>query len=518
MAIAGKVVGTLVKTTIGLFGTGLVPEAPDKRDYQFSTIVRQMPIDVPSAVDLRPMLPEVKNQRSISSCVSHAVSACLEYYARFSRGIKYKLGPQFVHDLRNRAPPDQNQDNGMGLRAASKLAFKYGMPPETIYPYVERFEKVTPCERAARAAKNFVISSYWWINTVAEAKIALTHIGPIALSMPTYTAVARVDDVRPTNEFWKGAESERSKTGHCACIVGYNGNGFIIRNSWSTNWNGDGHIIMPFRDFTKLYDPQTADPSLSGFGAVVFMDGSVGLPDPMANVGPQPSPCGPGDAPGTFASSDYVWNLYEDAAWKKKSTELQTPYVKPTKRVLKDTRAIAFTPYRTLNVGSTWNSTYLTSTCAMECEKDNNGGGDCGIVTAHNPRWGKSTCALGSFGAAKGTSLRPDKRWTTVFMDRDTSKASPPPGPVTRTLDATEARSFAPYKTTNHNSKWNMDALAIECAKKCVNETKGGGDCAMVAVANPKKGNSTCSYASAASIRDVETQASDQHTAVFVDS
>jgi hypothetical protein len=92
-----------------------------------------------------------------------------------------------------------------------------------------------------------------------------------------------------------------------------------------------------------------------------------------------------------------------------------------------------------------------------------------------------------------------------------------PHSPTTRTLAKTEVHSFVPYKKTKHSSKWNIDALAIECGRICVNETASGGDCAMVSVADPKKGNSTCSYGSARSAREAITQSSDRHTAVFVD-
>ena len=32
-------------------------------------------------------------------------------------------------------------------------------------------------------------------------------------------------------------------------IVGYNKEGFIVRNSWGSKWNGNGHVIFPYADW-----------------------------------------------------------------------------------------------------------------------------------------------------------------------------------------------------------------------------------------------------------------------------
>jgi hypothetical protein len=46
--------------------------------------------------------------------------------------------------------------------------------------------------------------------------------------------------------------------GHCMCFVGYNSNGFIVRNSWGEFWNPTnstsdmiGYDYLPFTDFNQ---------------------------------------------------------------------------------------------------------------------------------------------------------------------------------------------------------------------------------------------------------------------------
>jgi len=43
--------------------------------------------------------------------------------------------------------------------------------------------------------------------------------------------------------------SEVRAQGHALCVVGYDQKGFILRNSWGSSWNGDGHVIFPYSDW-----------------------------------------------------------------------------------------------------------------------------------------------------------------------------------------------------------------------------------------------------------------------------
>lgn len=46
--------------------------------------------------------------------------------------------------------------------------------------------------------------------------------------------------------------------GHAMTVVGYNAEGFIVRNSWGAGWNDDGHCVWPYADFGKHWEIWTA--------------------------------------------------------------------------------------------------------------------------------------------------------------------------------------------------------------------------------------------------------------------
>ena len=91
------------------------------------------------------------------------------------------------------------------------------------------------------SAKKYKIKTYARVDTISGLKTALYQSGPCYIAFPVY-------DNRP--EFWRKNDPDAERQGgHAVCVVGYNKTGFIIRNSWGKNWNGDGHVIYPYDEF-----------------------------------------------------------------------------------------------------------------------------------------------------------------------------------------------------------------------------------------------------------------------------
>ena len=52
--------------------------------------------------------------------------------------------------------------------------------------------------------------------------------------------------------------TEQCLGGHAVCLAGYEKRGFIMRNSWGTDWGMSGYCILPY-DFVNLRNGLASD-------------------------------------------------------------------------------------------------------------------------------------------------------------------------------------------------------------------------------------------------------------------
>ena len=53
---------------------------------------------------------------------------------------------------------------------------------------------------------------------------------------------------------WKKYDNEHMNGGHAMTVIGYNKEGFIIRNSWGANWGINGYCIYPYEDWKSHWE------------------------------------------------------------------------------------------------------------------------------------------------------------------------------------------------------------------------------------------------------------------------
>lgn len=218
----------------------------DKRDFVAETIYPDN-VDYPDELDLRPDLQDIRNQGSQGTC-SAQVAACMKEYQEYKlqklAGVEGKMSPQFVYNLREE--PDYQ---GMTPRETMKILQKTGVCREAIYPYgtVEYPDAIT--EDAYLDASGFKIESYAQVSTIEGLKKALYKDGVCYICFPVFNESARM---------WKAAQGETNKGGHAMAVVGYNKQGFIIRNSWGKSWADNGYTIYPYEDWGAHWEIWTS--------------------------------------------------------------------------------------------------------------------------------------------------------------------------------------------------------------------------------------------------------------------
>ena len=223
---------------------GALRSPPDERDYIAENIFpRFRDLSVPETLDFRPDLEDIRSQGRQGSCVAQSVACMKEWQEKIEVKLSGHMSPQFVYNNR------ENKDTeGMYCRDAMKILLNIGICREYTYRYgiIEAKDKIR--NEAFDEALKYKIKSYAQVNTINGLKMALYKNGPCIVAFPCYSQ---------DGNFWIDI-GNGSLGGHCVAIVGYNHEGFILRNSWGAYWNGDGYTIYPYGDFGSHWDIWTS--------------------------------------------------------------------------------------------------------------------------------------------------------------------------------------------------------------------------------------------------------------------
>ena len=90
-----------------------------------------------------------------------------------------------------------------------------------------------------------VVNRYAKIGSELALKQAIVANGPCVGGLPVYNSSIET--------FWDEHKGS-FEGGHAIAIVGYNEDGFIIRNSWGKYYGQDGYSVLPYEDFDKFYE------------------------------------------------------------------------------------------------------------------------------------------------------------------------------------------------------------------------------------------------------------------------
>jgi C1A family cysteine protease len=208
----------------------------DARDYQAETIFPS-DLSLPDEFDPRKELLPIRDQGIQGSCVAEASSAMREIQERKS-SIDFEdyLSPQFVYNNR------MNQDgSGMYPRDSMNILYKKGILAEEDYPYgkIEKPEQISA--DILTKASNYKILGYAYVNTIQTMKAAIFRSGACAITVSVYNS---------GNQMWKPIKpGDIVQGGHAMTAIGWTKEGFIIRNSWGTQWGDEGYTIFPYSDW-----------------------------------------------------------------------------------------------------------------------------------------------------------------------------------------------------------------------------------------------------------------------------
>lgn len=214
------------------FGAILSPV--DIRDYKIK--VGSKAEQLPLVYEL-PYKPDVKNQRSINSCVAHVAASIEEYYEYMQCAEKLELSPGFIYGTRY-----EYTGEGMYLRDALKTLEDKGICLQEKFPYNKEVPEIINLLNRTiindEDTQHYKITSYFRCYSENEIKQAIYNYGPVMVSVEWFSDNATEDGV---------LQKEGKSSGyHCLYLYGWNETGFLFQNSWGTWWGKDGRAILPY--------------------------------------------------------------------------------------------------------------------------------------------------------------------------------------------------------------------------------------------------------------------------------
>ena len=224
-------------------GLGAIASPYDVRDYRLACAASASTFPKEFSLESLSPMPDAKHQGTVSSCVAHALSTIIEWFSRWQGDEISDFSVGYIYGNRTNT---YNTDKGMIIRDAVAAVCEYGDVIKPLFPYnqevptiIELFESKK--EELYTKGIPHRFSSYYRVYGEQELKTALMSNSPVIIGMRWYS------DMRVENGILTSSFEQISYSGlHAVVIYGWNEQGWLIQNSYGSNWGNKGRAIMPY--------------------------------------------------------------------------------------------------------------------------------------------------------------------------------------------------------------------------------------------------------------------------------
>lgn len=225
----------------------------DLRDRVYNPRLLRLPLRYDHRTVLR--VP-VRDQGDLGACTGFAMATVVNYLLAEKRK-PYDASPRFLYENAKRYDEWRGAEyEGSSIRGAMKGFLRHGVCAERDAEYAPSDEDPNhpfpPLPPAAyREADKHPLGAYYRITTssINDLQSAILETGAILASAQTHGGW---DDPGPDGGplariAWKVGRKQEG--GHAFALVGYDGDGFIVHNSWGTEWGTKGFAHLSYEDW-----------------------------------------------------------------------------------------------------------------------------------------------------------------------------------------------------------------------------------------------------------------------------
>ena len=232
--------------------SGYIPSPIDERDYKINRLVKNAPHLPDTYLTKVPL--KIFDQEDSNMCVGCAIATMKHVIESRQTGDNEPFSPAYIYANRRH---DDYQGEGMVPREALKNLQNYGIchlyyfPGNYTYFNAQKYYALAK-PRLDEKARPYRISSYYRLNSTSDIKTAIYTLGCAMVAYDVYECLfnPRSDGVVEYNENTRG----ECQGGHQMLAIGYNEIGFIVVNSWSTDYGigneelgiDGGLVIIPY--------------------------------------------------------------------------------------------------------------------------------------------------------------------------------------------------------------------------------------------------------------------------------
>lgn len=232
------------------------PDRIDTRDWPYQPTLRALPDQLVNCH----LVPSILDQGNEGACTGFALAAVINFLLA-QRGNRRSVSARMLYELARRYDewPGENYV-GSSARGAMKAWERHGVCESKDWPDVMHGAHNLDEERARMAMKTPGGAFYRVdFRQVRHVHAALNEVGIVYATLMVHAgwgkpgpktvpvsgdAAGREDFTLPVIE-----RKGRADGGHAVALVGYTDQGFVVQNSWGTEWGSGGFALLPYEDF-----------------------------------------------------------------------------------------------------------------------------------------------------------------------------------------------------------------------------------------------------------------------------
>lgn len=236
------------------------PDRLDIRDWYYQPSLEPLP---PELVNCQ-RVPEILNQGSEGACTGFALAAVINFLLA-GQNRPFGVSPRMLYELARRYDEWPGEDyDGSSARGAMKAWLRHGVCTRSLWPDTLHGAGNYGSESMLASALQHPGGAYFRVKhrEVRDMHAAINETGILYVTLmvhdgwdapgpQTVSVQTVVRGRRSTLRLPVITRQGRAESGHAVAFVGYTRQGFIVQNSWGTNWGAGGFALLPYEDYLQ---------------------------------------------------------------------------------------------------------------------------------------------------------------------------------------------------------------------------------------------------------------------------